>query len=103
MGKGGCCQGHGYVHQDETTLCRDAKANSYCFDTLSWFYHKFHVLKKRIQKMKFSLKITTITYNVKRCLKESSCIFWISPNLVKYIYGWLPQHHKIENKIKYGF
>ncbi len=53
--------------------------------------------------MKFSLKNLTITYNVKRCLGKFFCIFWISPNLVKYIYRWLPQHHKIENKIKYGF
>jgi len=35
VGKGGCCQGHGYVHQDETTWCQDAKANSYCFVSVS--------------------------------------------------------------------
>jgi hypothetical protein len=50
MGKGWSCQGHGYVHQDETTWCQDGKANSYCFVTLSWFYHKFHVLKKNTLK-----------------------------------------------------
>jgi hypothetical protein len=36
MGKGqGQGQGHGYVHHDETTWCQDAKANGYCFETLS--------------------------------------------------------------------
>jgi len=47
VGKARCCQGHGDVHQDETTWCQDAKANSYCFVTLSWFYHKFHVFYKK--------------------------------------------------------
>ncbi len=56
MSKGWCCQGHGYVHQDETTWCQHAKSNNYCFETLSWFYHKFHVLEKKKSLKKFSLK-----------------------------------------------
>jgi hypothetical protein len=72
-----------------------------------WLFHdfitNFMFFKKTQLKKRFSLKIITITYNVERCLREFFCIFWISPNLVKYIYGWLSQHHKIENKIKYGF
>jgi len=56
VGKARCCQGHGYVHQDETTWCQDAKANSYCFVSLSWFYHKFHVLKKNTFKKEIFIK-----------------------------------------------
>jgi hypothetical protein len=48
VGKGWCCQGHGYVH--ETTWCQDVEANSYCFETLSWFYYKFHVFKRNTFK-----------------------------------------------------
>jgi hypothetical protein len=48
---------------------------------------------------KFS-KVVTIVYSMKVCLRFSTFIFWISPNLSKYIYGWssLKQHHKIEKK-----
>jgi hypothetical protein len=40
------------------------------------FITNFMFLKKKhIEKKKISLEITTIAYNMKRCLIESSCIF----------------------------
>ncbi len=37
---------------------------------------------------------------MKRCLRFSSLIFLISPNLAKHAYGWLPleQNHKVEKE-----
>jgi hypothetical protein len=35
---------------------------------------------------------------MKGCLRSSTFIFWISPNIAKYTYGQLPfeQHHRIK-------
>jgi hypothetical protein len=50
----------------------------------------------------FALKIASIAYNIKGCLRFYTFIFWISPNLAKYTYGWLSleQQHKIGGKKK---
>jgi hypothetical protein len=53
-------------------------------------------------------KITTrkspqIAYNMKGCVRISTCTFWILPNLAKHTYCHLGmQHHKTEKKRK-GF
>jgi hypothetical protein len=54
--------------------------------------------EKKGQRMKEIRKLAKISYNIKAWLRFSTFIFWISPNLAKYIYGWLPieQYHKIE-------
>jgi hypothetical protein len=46
----------------------------------------FRHCAKNISK---SLKIARIAYNMKGFLRFSIFIFWISPNLTKYTYGWL--------------
>jgi len=45
-------------------------------------------------------KIVTIAYNMKGCLRFSTFMFWIVPDLVKYTYGWssLEQYLKIGKK-----
>jgi len=45
-------------------------------------------------------KIVTIAYNMKGCLRFSTFILWIVPNLVKYTCGWLSleQYWKIGKK-----
>jgi hypothetical protein len=66
-----------------------------------------HFCEKKIKnillQISFSLsspKIITIAYNMKGCLRFSTFIFWISPNLSKYTYGLSPleQHQKFERK-----
>ncbi len=59
-----------------------------------FFSQKQHSPKKKNQKK--LPKVVTIVYNMKVCLRFSTFIFWISPNLSKHIYGWssLKQHHK---------
>ncbi len=57
---------------------------------------------KSIDPKKIIKRIATIAYDVKGCLRFSTFIFWILPNLITYTYGWLPleQHHKIEGNKK---
>jgi hypothetical protein len=60
------------------------------------FSFKFPVFKKILKKLPQS------AYNMKGCLRLSTFIFAIRPNLANYTYGQLPfeQHHKIEKKRK---
>jgi hypothetical protein len=59
--------------------------------------------KKNKKKKKKILKSLAITSIMKDCLRVSTFIFWISPNLARHnTYGWSPleQHHKIEFFLK---
>jgi len=48
----------------------------------------------------FCHKSPRITYNMIECIRFFIFILWVSPNLAKCTYGWLPleQHHKITGK-----
>jgi hypothetical protein len=61
--------------------------------------------KKGVRKKKKSKKFVTIVYNIKGCLRFSTFMFLISPNLAKYTYGRsaLEQYHKIEKRKKHRF
>jgi len=61
------------------------------------FCHKFLIFKKLIFLIK---KNHHNCLQYEKVLKISTFIFWILPNLTKYIYGWLSieQHHKIRGK-----
>ncbi len=57
--------------------------------------------KKKIAKKEFLFKTCdTIAYNMKRCLRFSIFIYWVSPNLANCTYGWssLKQYHTIVKK-----
>jgi len=75
------------------------KAKPFVKHSLLFFFWKTNCQKNET----FAFKISSIAYNTKGCLRFFSFIFWISPNLAKYTYGWLSleQHHKIgKNKNK---
>jgi len=62
----------------------------------------FKKIVKKPKKSIFFSKLTTIACNMKGCLRFYTFMFWILPNLAKYIHGLSPleQHHKIEKNNK---